>query len=838
MGIRRTSRYVIALLLTLPGFAAAGEPEYPVRRITMGGELLDLALADLDGDGWLDLAGAAEKLAIRRGAEQNGFGPLQTYGTGGASFALALADLDDDGDSDAAVANWSLTGTKNVAILSGDGDGTFAPPVGYATYGGPSDVLLGDLDGDSVEDMVVLTGQGFGVRLGTGTGAFGAETKYPQGTNCDRGRLRDFDGNGTLDLAFTCSNAEEVRVLSGLGDGSFAAAMSTPAGHFPRDLDAGDIDGDGLADIVLASGGSQSFALVLWGHGDGSFESLQPVGPGYAYGRGVVIADVNRDGLQDVALSGYGGLWLAAGVGNRSFAPPSTFVSGSESSAALVLADTDLDGDLDAYVADWGSGDVGVIESDVPGSYTAATLLPGPATGWQNPSLAIGDFDGDGVTDAFTTNAWTDTGATWLGDGAGSFDVAATLGVPDLVRHAAPADLDQDGMLDLLLLDATTDSGVVLTGSGDGGFTSGPTLPLGSDPRESVLADLDGDGVLDALVAEEEADRLELLLGQPAGTLVAAGNWPVGDRPRSVDVADIDGDGVLDALAGNSGSDDVTLRLGDGLGGFGGAKTFPALGAIQDLRAVDIDEDGRTDALTADFSNNAVGILRNEPQHGQPGFDAIQLVDLPYIDASGPNVLLLEDLDGDGHVDVITGQDNGNRIGLLRGTGDGLLPAELFAASETAVHLRAGDWNGDGEIDLLSATDALAVYLNLSSAPWSSLGLGLAGSAGIPHLHGSGDLQPGSPVSLVLAHARPTSSATLVVGLAQLALPFKGGTLVPSPDLALAGLVTDGSGALSLAATWPAGLPAGTNVFLQAWIADPAGPHGFAASGAQRASAP
>lgn len=838
MGMQDTTWRAGTILLSLPVFAAGGEPEYPVRRISMDGELVDLALADLDGDGWLDLAGAAEKLAVRRGAAENGFGPLQTFNTGGTAYALALADLDDDGDLDAAVANSSLTGTKNVAILAGDGDGTFAPPVGYSTYGGPSDVLLGDLDGDSFEDLVVLTGQGFGVRLGTGTGAFGAEAKYPQGTNCGRGRLHDFDGNGTLDLAVTCSNTGEVRVLPGLGHGAFGAAVHTPVGYFPRDLDAGDLDADGLADIVLATGEAQAFALVLWGHGDGSFEPVEPVGPGFAYGHGARIADVDRDGLPDVAVSGFQGLWLARGLGQRNFAPPATFVSGGESNSALVLADTDLDGDLDAYVADWGSGDVGVIEADIPGSYTSATLLPGPVTGWQHPTLAIGDFNGDGVTDAFTTNAWTDTGATWLGDGAGSFDVAATLGVPDLVRHAAPADLDQDGTLDLLLLDATTDSGFVLAGSGDGGFTSGPALPLGADPRESVLADLDGDGVLDALVAEEGADRVELLLGQPAGTFVAAGSWPVGDRPRSVDVADIDGDGVLDALAGNSGSDDVTLRLGDGLGGFGGAKTFPALGAIQDLRAVDIDEDGRTDVLTADSWNNAVGILRNELQHGQPGFDDIQLVDLPYVDASGPGVLLLEDLDGDGHLDVITGQDSGSRIGLLRGTGNGLLPAELFAASETAVHLRAGDWNGDGEIDLLSATDALAVYLNLSSAPWSSLGLGLAGSAGIPHLHGSGDLQPGSPVSLVLAHARPASSATLVVGLAQLALPFKGGTLVPSPDLLLAGLVVDGAGALSLETTWPAGLPPGTSLHLQAWITDPAGPHGLAASGAVRATAP
>ena len=85
-------------------------------------------------------------------------------------------------------------------------------------------------------------------------------------------------------------------------------------------------------------------------------------------------------------------------------------------------------------------------------------------------------------------------------------------------------------------------------------------------------------------------------------------------------------------------------------------------------------------------------------------------------------------------------------------------------------------------------------------------------------------------LQLQLAIAKPLAPVALIVGLSQVSLPFKGGELVPSPDVALVGFTTDASGALLLQARWPAGLPAGFAVWMQAWIADASGPMGYAAS--------
>ncbi len=114
--------------------------------------------------------------------------------------------------------------------------------------------------------------------------------------------------------------------------------------------------------------------------------------------------------------------------------------------------------------------------------------------------------------------------------------------------------------------------------------------------------------------------------------------------------------------------------------------------------------------------------------------------------------------------------------------------------------------------------------------PWIDLGQGLEGATGWPALSGDGSGAPGTPITLSLSDAVCGGSATLVIGLAAAPVPFKGGTLVPQPDLVLTGLPVGSNGTLVLPAILPAGLPSGLQLCLQAWMADPGAPSGFAAS--------
>ena len=114
---------------------------------------------------------------------------------------------------------------------------------------------------------------------------------------------------------------------------------------------------------------------------------------------------------------------------------------------------------------------------------------------------------------------------------------------------------------------------------------------------------------------------------------------------------------------------------------------------------------------------------------------------------------------------------------------------------------------------------------------WIDLG-GQLPADGAASLSATGGATAGSPLELEASGLVPRAPATLVLGTSVANLPFKGGTLVPSPDLLLSGLVLDGQGALLLGATMPEGLPAGLTLCLQLWSPDPSGPKGFAATNA------
>ena len=121
---------------------------------------------------------------------------------------------------------------------------------------------------------------------------------------------------------------------------------------------------------------------------------------------------------------------------------------------------------------------------------------------------------------------------------------------------------------------------------------------------------------------------------------------------------------------------------------------------------------------------------------------------------------------------------------------------------------------------------------------FTNLGHALTGTQGLPTLGGAGCLTGGSTVTLSLTRARPGASTTLLIGASQLNAPFKGGVMVPNPNLQIFGLVTNPAGALTLSGTHPNGLPSGVNIYYQFWIPDPLGPVGFAASNGMAATLP
>ncbi|MGQ0552264.1 MAG: DUF7948 domain-containing protein [Planctomycetota bacterium] len=132
-------------------------------------------------------------------------------------------------------------------------------------------------------------------------------------------------------------------------------------------------------------------------------------------------------------------------------------------------------------------------------------------------------------------------------------------------------------------------------------------------------------------------------------------------------------------------------------------------------------------------------------------------------------------------------------------------------------------YNGSGDL-------AAVKFSGFSLAPWRVLAGGLVGTAEVPYLAGKGELTPGSSTRLSVRGAKPLATAMLVAGLPAIEVPFKGGTMVPSPTVLLP-LATTATGALDLPFAWPSA-PAGVSLYVQFWIQDPGAFAGWSASNA------
>jgi len=472
---------------------------------------------------------------------------------------------------------------------------------------------------------------------------------------------------------------------------------------------------------------------------------------------------------------------------------------------APTLIDVDGDGNLDIALTRsvfFGRGDGTFIDR-------TRVLLDKPPI-----NIEAADLDGDGHLDLLgTSNNQHVTIDLAFGDGAGSFPTVTTLDLGGAAQGVAVSDVNGDGHPDLALASgaagAATGPLSVRLNSGSG-LAWGDAIPLDAmDIGPPLLADLNGDGNLDVVDAKPQAKTLSVHAGDGQGAFFAPVTSPAGVSASVFVLADLDSDGALDAILADSANETVLTMHGSGAGSFDAAVTIPVGMLASDIDIGDIDADGLLDCAVASMDTDTLLILAGQAT-GTFGT-------LSSIPISGPSsAVKLHDLDRDGRIDVILAQQQLDAVGVLRGLGSGALgPEQIHGVGNKPVDLLLADFDEDGFQDVgvpVKSPGAFNVLWNTTTF-FPSLGFQLGSGALMPHLKGSGLPAPDDVVSFEVSGIPGPTPGFLILGLSFSPFAFKGGTLVPSPDVAVP--MRAGT---PLAGRWPK-LPPGTAVYAQAWFA-------------------
>ena len=590
---------------------------------------------------------------------------------------------------------------------------------------------------------------------------------------------------------------------------------------------------------------------------------------------GVALGDYDLDGDLDIAFAngfdyGAGGalpqrLFRNDGAGN--FTDVSGQLNVADFNAQMVIAeDCENDGDLDLIYSPAGAFPATtqrarILINDGTGVFSDESLARMPATTMSSWSVVAADIDNDGDRDlALNSGCLTFLGQPsqamlFLNDGTGHYtDVTATQAPAEIYNNQDIIAFDYDGDFDLDLAHSGFGSAAkrssLWVNDGTGHFTAVPTLDslCTVNTYEADWSDLDEDGDWDAAVmsisAANEGWGENRGVGlAPPETVFSGAN---GNDDNELASMDYDMDGDLDVFVGTlTGTREKVYQQG-ATGVFTREDIFTQLtDSTLDLAFGDLDGDGRYDVVTAQGES---GVMTNKIYDNTGPADVLppRLLEVESPPAVLAGGLVFRAMLQDCWVDDGLTSAGASvswetyESGVLATSGGG--PAAFIGGGMHRVVVPTTAATGGVRVTWLAtdhagnaAAPVTVAVGDVGGDVWEDLGLGLAGTGGVPpQLSGSGPLVGGSTNHLDLGGGQPGGSTNLVAGASRIDAPFKGGVMVPSITTVVWGLPLDGLGSLELSFVWPGGIPAGLDLFLQHWLPDPGGPAGFAASNGLR----
>ncbi|MDX6693049.1 MAG: hypothetical protein QOF02_652 [Blastocatellia bacterium] len=681
---------------------------------TVGSEPSAIAVGDFNSDTKPDLAisnSSSTFVSILLGTGAGTFtagANVPVIGSeNGNPFSIVAGDLNADGKLDLVVPEYNST-TSEVAVLPGNGNGTFGPKFSITGVGTTYSVALADFNSDGKLDIVTANLRNNGSQPGSLTvlfgnntyGTSGAKTLHTmQGGDPIRLAVGDFDNDGKPDVVTANFGAMQYNTVSLFLNANLAGGANSPenifyvvSGTSPIAVVAADLNGDSKTDFVTANYNTSNLSVFL-NPGAGNFPALVPVSvqpPPTFDGniRNILTGDFNNDGKQDLMTSG-SSVEVSLGNGAGGFgAAINSIVSVRVNDAGqspVALADFNNDGKVDLAAIDPSSNfQLEALLGNGNGTFGSKKQL---IVGTFAQYLATGDFNADGKQDIVgISNSTPNTITTFLGTGTGNFTFTSNNNLGAGGSFIITKDFNSDGKLDLAAVTSGSNPGInILLGNGNGTFTQTPPIVgAGTVPSYLVSADFNLDGKQDiAALYPAPSNNISIFLGAGNGSFGAALNFPTGATPQNLTVADFNRDGIPDLMTANMASSDVSILQGNGLGGFGVPISVYVLGKPRAAAVADFNNDGAIDFITAHSDNDFNGIARA----------------VPVLNAC-PGGAQVADFDGDAQTDISVWNPNNGDWYIFNSHDNSFRTQADWGRQSLGDFLVPGDYDGDSKTDV------------------------------------------------------------------------------------------------------------------------------------------